>query len=72
MKLTKDESNRLSKHISTSEKIAKAHTKWTEEDELKIVQQINDGKSTHDLIRELHISGRKVIDIKKKYKLYGA
>jgi hypothetical protein len=45
---------------------------WTEEKELEIVDLIKSGKSACSIIREKKVSGRKIMQIRKKYKLWGA
>lgn len=72
MKVTEKEAGRLSKHLGTSEKLAKSHIVWTEARELEVVQKIDNGESVHKIIKDLHISGRKIVEIRKKYKRYGA
>jgi transposase-like protein len=45
---------------------------WTEEMELEIVALIKSGKSACSIIRDHKVSGKKIADIRRKYKLWGA
>jgi hypothetical protein len=70
IELTHTELNRLETHMKRY--TGRPQHGWTEEKELDIVEKLNSGISVRSIIRDEHISGRKIVEIKKKYKLYGA
>lgn len=74
LKLSPLEAGRLFCAVEGGEYLAEKQGRkvWTEEMELNIVGLLKDGKSACSIIREEHVSGRKLNQIRKKYKLWGA
>jgi len=77
VEVTLAEYTRLSCALKHSQKYAVLKIKWTVEEEKKVVKSLKDEVSVNEIIRQYRqdgrgISGRKIIQIKKKYGLWGA
>lgn len=72
LEVTHEEMSRLHLFMSINNKHAIAIQKWTEEMELEVLRDLLAGKATKRIMIEQKISSKKVIDIRKKYGLWGA
>jgi hypothetical protein len=74
MQLTEKEAARLNHVLNVGETYSAVspHKFWTEEMELEIVELIKSGKSVCSIIRDKKVSGKKIADIRRKHKLWGA
>jgi transposase-like protein len=74
LELTGQQFDRLSYSLAVNRTCSKVSGRkvWTEEMELEIVALIKSGKSASSIIRDHKVSGKKITDIRKKYKLWGA
>lgn len=74
LELTQKEADRLGSVLTLNEKYSTVSGRrvWTEERELEIVELIQSGASICSIIRNQKVSGRKITQIRRKYKLWGA
>lgn len=74
LELTEEEAGRLESTFSLNKKYSSMSGRkvWTEARELEIVNLLKSNQSVCSIIREKHISGKKIEDIRRKYKLWGA
>lgn len=74
LEISSVEAARLNSALQRNEKYSTESGRkvWTEERELKIVELLKSGKSVCSIVREEKVSGRKIIEIRKKYHIWGA
>lgn len=73
LELTQAEADRFQAALKQNEQMAKNRrgTEWSEERERKIVELLRSGQSVCSIIRDHHVSGRKIEKIRRKYGLWG-